>query len=318
MKRVLGRSGIEVSAMGLGCWAIGGEQYRDGAACGWAGADDNESIRAIERAIDLGVTFLDTADIYGSGHSENILAKAIKGKRNGLVIASKFGYTFNEGTTEALGGQADPDYIRKCCEGSLRRLKTDRIDLYQFHLGGYGLEKAGEVRDVLEELVSQGKIRYYGWSTDEPESARFFAEGTHCTAIQQRLSIFEGNHETLEVCQQNDLASINRGPLAKGILTGKFNADSKLPASDVRCGWDFKTGTEAEFLRRLDAIGEVLTAGGRTLAQGSLGWLWALSENTIPIPGFKTVAQVEENAGAMEFGALSNEQMAEIDTLLKK
>ena len=203
----LGHSGLKLSRVGLGSWLTYGTDV-----------DADTTMQCVHAALEAGINFLDTADIYGSGHSENILAKAIKGKRDGLVIASKFGYTFNEGTTEALGGQADPDYIRKCCEGSLRRLKTDRIDLYQFHLGGYGLEKAGEVRDVLEELVSQGKIRYYGWSTDEPESARFFAEGTHCTAIQQRLNIFEGNHETLEVCQQNDLASINRGPLAMGLL----------------------------------------------------------------------------------------------------
>lgn len=317
MKRFLGRSGIEISAMGLGCWAIGGEQYRNEQPVGWGKVDDAESIRAINKGIEMGITFIDTADIYGSGHSEKVVAKAIKGKRDDLVIASKFGYTFIEGTNQALDGQADPDYICSSCENSLKRLGTDRIDLYQFHLGRYEIEKAAEVRDTLEELIKTGKILSYGWSTDEPEKAKLFAEGENCTAIQQTLNIFEGNHETLKVCEQNNLASINRGPLAKGILTGKFNTDSKLPADDVRCSWDFKTGTQADYLKKLDAIKGILTSGGRTLTQGALAWLWTVSDNTIPIPGFKTVKQVEENAKAMQFGPLTNDQMKEIESLLK-
>lgn len=317
MIRTLGRSDIQVSAMGLGCWAIGGEQYRDGKPVGWGGVDDGESIRAIQTAIDFGVTFFDTADIYGSGRSEKVLARGIEGKRDGLIIASKFGYTFNEGTTEALGQQADPDYIRICCEKSLKRLNTDRIDLYQFHLGGWDMEDALQVREILEELVDEGKIRYYGWSTDDPERAGLFAQGAHCTAIQQRLSVLEGNLETLQVCEQNNLASINRGPLAKGILTGKFNSESKLPADDVRHDWDFKKGTEAEYLGKLNAIRDILTSGGRTAAQGALAWLWGKSENTIPIPGFKTATQAKENAEAMNYGPLTERQMEEIKTLLK-
>jgi aryl-alcohol dehydrogenase-like predicted oxidoreductase len=317
MKRVLGRSGIEISAMGLGCWAIGGVQYRAGEACGWAGTNDAESIRAINTGIDLGINFIDTADMYGGGHSEEVIAKAIKGKRDQLVIASKFGYTFTEGTTEALAEQADPDYIRSCCEKSLKRLQTDRIDLYQFHLGAYDLDKAQEIRDTLEELIKTGKIRSYGWSTDDTDKAEFFAKGEHCTAIQQRLNILEGNLDTLKVCEDNNLASINKGPLAMGILTGKFNTDSKLPDDDVRCGWNFKTGTQADALKKLDAIREILTTDERTLAQGALAWLWAISKNTIPIPGFKTVDQVKENAKAMQKGPLTKDQMEDIETLLK-
>lgn len=316
MKRTLGRSGIEVSAMGLGCWAIGGEQYRDGKAVGWGKVDDAESIRAIQCGIELGVTFFDTADVYGSGHSEKVLGQAIKGKRDRLVIASKFGFTFNEGTTEALGQQADPDYISSCCENSLKRLQTDHIDLYQFHLGGYAIEKAAQVRDVLEKLIDAGKIRSYGWSTDGPDQARFFAKGKNCAAIQQRLNILEGNLETLAVCEDNNLASVNRGPLAMGILTGKFNPDSKIPANDVRHRWDLKHGPQADYFKKLDAIRDILTSDGRTLAQGALAWLWAKSEKTIPIPGFKTVKQIEENTKAMQHGPLTEPQMKQIEELL--
>lgn len=314
--RILGRSGIAVSGLGMGCWAIGGPAWRDGRPIGWGDVDDAESVRAIHRALDLGVTLFDTADIYGAGHSERILGQALAGRRGQVVIASKFGQLFDETTRQAIGRDASPAYIRRACEASLRRLNTDYLDLYQFHIGDYDLERAGEVRETLEELVQAGKIRAYGWSTDDPTRARFFAEGPHCATIQQRLNIFEGNAETLAVCEAAGLGSLNRGPLAMGLLTGKFTADSTMPQNDVRSGWDFRAGVQAERLQQLDALRDVLTQDGRTLAQAALGWLWARSAITIPIPGFKTVAQVEENAAALRRGPLTAGQMAEIERIL--
>jgi aryl-alcohol dehydrogenase-like predicted oxidoreductase len=198
----------------------------------------------------------------------------------------------------------------------LRRLQTDFIDLYQFHIGNYDLDKAGAVLDTLEQLVSEGKIRWYGWSTDDPARTAFFAQGEHCTAIQQRFNLFEGNAEVLTICEQQNLASINRGPLAQGILTGKFSHTSQLPADDVRSSWDFQSGEQARRLEVLAKIRDILTRDGRTLAQAALGWLWARSDATLPIPGFKTVIQVEENVGALAFGPLSEGQMTEIQQLL--
>ena len=128
--------------------------------------------------------------------------------------------------------------------------------------------------------------------------------------------MFGGNADVLELCERQGLASIVRGPLGMGLLTGKFDQGSTLPADDVRHGWDFRSGDQAESLRRLDAIRDVLTSDGRTLAQGALGWLWARSEAFVPIPGFKTVAQVEENAGALRYGALAAEQLDEIAAIL--
>ncbi len=216
-----------------------------------------------------------------------------------------------------LREQADsPNTSGARVKHSLRRLQTDYLDLYQFHIGNYDLNQAGEVLETLERLVDEGKIRWYGWSTDEPERARFFARGDHCAAIQQRLNIFEGNVETLAVCEQNDLASVNRGPLAMGLLTGKFNEHSQLPENDVRHSWNFQAGEQAQRLKKLGALHEILTAGGRTLAQGALGWLWARSKVTVPIPGFKTAVQVEENAGALAHGLLSPGQMSDIQELM--
>jgi aryl-alcohol dehydrogenase-like predicted oxidoreductase len=314
--RTLGRSGIAVSGLGMGCWAIGGPAWRDGKPIGWGEVDDAESLRAIHRALDLGVTLFDTADIYGAGHSERILGQALAGLRHRVVIATKFGQLFDEATRQAIGRDASPAHIRRACEASLRRLKTDAIDLYQFHLGDYDLAQAVEVRETLEELAAAGKIRAYGWSTDDPARARLFAEGPHCAAIQQRLNIFDGNPETLAVCEAANLASLNRGPLAMGLLTGKFTADSTISENDVRFGWDLKAGAQAERLQKLAALRDVLTQDGRTLAQAALGWLWARSGATIPIPGFKTVAQVEENAAALRRGPLIAGQMAEIERIL--
>lgn len=314
--RTLGRSGIEVTALGLGCWAIGGPFYRDGNPVGWGDVDDAESLRALNRALDLGVTFFDTSDVYGCGHSERILGQALRGRRDRVVIATKFGNIFDAESRQIIGASADPEYIRSACDASLQRLRTDYIDLYQFHLGSYEVEQADVVRDALEGLVAAGKIRSYGWSTDSPERAAVFAHGDNCTAIQQRLNLFEGNAEVLALCERENLASVNRGPLAMGLLTGKFDNSSQMPANDVRHGWDFQQGEQGRRLDELVQIREVLTGDGRTLAQAALGWLWARSPVTVPIPGFKTVAQVEENVAALEKGPLGEEQMREIERIL--
>ena len=175
---------------------------------------------------------------------------------------------------------------------------------------------------ALEELVREGLIRTYGWSTDDAEKARVFAQGKHCAAVQHQLNIFEDNPAVLEVCQTHNLASINRGPLAMGLLTGKYTAGQQLPTDDIRGvgpEWMqyFRDGKpNPEWLRRLESIREILTSGGRTLAQGALAWLWGRSPHTIPIPGIRTVAQAEENAGAMSLGPLTPAQMGEIARLL--
>ena len=314
--RKIGNTDIEVSAMGLGCWAIGGPSTRDGRHVGWGQVDDEESLRAIRKALDMGVTFFDTADVYGCGHSERLVGKALADCRDDVVIATKFGIVFDEATRNITDRNSSPEYIKSACEASLDRLDISVIDLYQLHIAQLEHDVAVTVRDTLEELVAEGKIRCYGWSTDDPENARLFAEGPNCATIQQRMNVFAGNDNTLAVCEDAGLASINRGPLAMGLLTGKFSSDSKLAEDDVRHNWDFTQGEKAEQLAMLEAIRGVLTSDGRTLAQGALGWLWAKSPVTIPIPGFKTVAQVEENCKALELGPLSLEQMQAIEEIL--
>jgi aryl-alcohol dehydrogenase-like predicted oxidoreductase len=319
--RSLGNSGIEVSAIGFGCWAIGGHFTLNGKADGWGDTDDNESIAAIRHGLDLGVTFFDTADVYGTGHSEEVLGRALEGHRDEAVIATKFGYTFDATRRVADGMDVTPAYIRRACAASLRRLRTDRIDLYQLHVGDLPLPQALDVARTLDELRDDGLIRAYGWSTDDPGDAAAFAKATDPAAIQHDLNVLSDAPEMLAVCEAASLASVNRTPLAMGLLTGKFSARTQLPASDVRASqpWvRYFTGgrPDAEWLTRLSAIRDLLTEDGRTLAQGALGWLLARSPRTIPIPGVKTVAQAGQNAMTLQTGPLKPATMAEIEAIL--
>jgi aryl-alcohol dehydrogenase-like predicted oxidoreductase len=211
-----------------------------------------------------------------------------------------------------------PNRIRQECEDSLRRLNTDYIDLYQFHVDDYPADKAGEVRDVLESLVKDGKVRWYGWSTDNPEGARVFAQGEHCTAVQHWLNMSKDNpFEMFPVCEEFDLASVNRTPLAMGMLTGKFNRDTKFPANDVRHSWDLQRERPSQNLQRAEAVRKLFADAGdsRTPAQIALAWLWTFNNRTIPIPGFRNLAQMKENIQAMELALLSDKQMKQIDEI---
>ncbi|MEU2623886.1 aldo/keto reductase [Streptomyces sp. NPDC007157] len=319
--RTLGRSGIEVSALGFGCWAIGGEwQDGTGQPLGWGKVDDEESVRAVHRALDLGVTFFDTADTYGAGHSERVLGRALGKRRDDVVVATKWGNVFDEETRTLTGSDDSPAYVRRALTASLRRLGTDHVDLYQLHLSDADPARAAELRDVCEELVAEGLIRAYGWSTDDPARAAVFAEGPHCTAVQHALNVLQDAPELLRVAEDLGLAAVNRSPLAMGLLGGRRQAAG---AGDIRSrppawlpGFGDGDGADPEWVVRVDALRAVLTGGGRTLAQGALAWIWARSPRTVPIPGFRSVAQAEENAGAMAKGPLTAGQVAEIDRLL--
>jgi aryl-alcohol dehydrogenase-like predicted oxidoreductase len=325
VRRKLGRSGIEISAVGMGCWAIGGPFWDGETPLGWGEVDDEESIRAIHAALDRGVNFFDTANVYGAGHSERVLGRAFSGRRSAVVIATKFNSVFDETTRQVTGSDSSPEGIRKACVDSLRRLDTDYIDLYQFHDNGYPADKAAPVRETLEDLVQEGKIRAYGWSTDFVDRATVFAEGENCTSIQVELNVIDDNPEMVAFCEQQDLAAINRGPLAMGLLTGKYSPQTVVATDDVRGqkspDWMkyFKDGQpNPEWMARREAIVGILTSEGRTVAQGALAWLWGRTQQTLPIPGFRTVAQVEENAGAMDFGPLNPQQMEQIESILDR
>jgi aryl-alcohol dehydrogenase-like predicted oxidoreductase len=298
-----------------------------GADVGWGQVDDGESTRAIHAAIEHGATFFDTAANYGAGHSERILGAALKGKRDQVVIATKVGHKVDEvAKTVDLYGATEEDsdpasHMRVDVERSLSRLGTDRIDVYLLHVWGLSVERALEARGVFEDLVKEGKIRTYGWSTDRPDALAAFSTLPGCGVLEQELNVFTGNTEVLAFAERENLGNINRAPLGMGVLTGKIKPETTFGEGDIRRTVDWFPGIKngranQEWLDSLASIREILTSGGRTLAQGALAWIWGRSPNTVPIPGFRTVAQVVENAKAMEFGPLTSEQMSEIDRIL--
>jgi aryl-alcohol dehydrogenase-like predicted oxidoreductase len=329
--RRLGRSGLISGPLGFGTWAIGGPffsgvgcRYPTGAPLGYGETDDRVSIQTLRRAAELGVTLFDTADAYGTGHGERIVGEALKGVRDHVLISTKFGNTYDERRRELTGIDASPNYIRKACHASLRRLQTDWVDLYHLHIGDLPLEQAAVVADTLDELCREGLIRHYGWSTDNPICAAAFADRRAATAVQFDMNVFEDAPAIVAICEAHDFAGIARLPLAMGFLTGKYSPASRLPADDIRSkppAWlrYFQEGGAAsqEWYAVLDRVREILTSNGRTLAQGALAWIWARSACTIPIPGVRTVAQVEENVGAIEYGPLTPDQMTEISVLLR-
>jgi aryl-alcohol dehydrogenase-like predicted oxidoreductase len=319
MRRQLGEA--SVSALGAGCWAIGGPWEFDGRPAGWGTVDDDESIHAIHRALDLGITLFDTADVYGCGHSERVLGRAVAGHRDEVVIATKFGLRFDEATRTGAGADVSAAYVRRACEASLRRLGTDRIDLYQLHGGADDRAAALAVVEVLEALVAEGKVRFYGTADETLEIVEAFTEGPHCVSVQQQLNVFGGNDEAIAVCEDRGLAALARSPLAMGLLTGKYRPGGEMPADDdVRRDtphWDyFDDDAFPTWSARVDAIRAALTSDGRTLVQGALGWIWARSPVAVPIPGFRTAAQIEENAGALAAGPLDPDAMAAVDAAL--
>ncbi len=318
MLRRLGRSGIAVSALGLGTARVGG--------LGFSRKGDREttlvperveeSRRALRMAVDRGVTFFDTADIYGAGRAERLLGEALRDVRHKVVICTKFGERFDEESGAEPAGEVAPECVERACDASLRRLGTDVIDLYLFHLRDFPLAEAVGIRDALERLVERGKIRFYGWSTDDVARARLFAQGSHCSAIEHRLNVFSDAPEMLELCDEEDLASINRVPLLTGVLAGRWKRGDSLPEDDRRSD-GFR---DEEFSRLLDRAGTlrpILTRSRRSYVQGAIAWIWARSPRAVPVPGFRTAAQAEELADAMRRGAMSREDFEAVNAQMR-
>jgi aryl-alcohol dehydrogenase-like predicted oxidoreductase len=319
--RTLGKSGIDVSAIGLGGWAIGGAMARGDQQLGYAGTNDDDARRAIRRGVELGVTLFDTADAYGAGHSERLLGELLEHEPQ-VRIATKFGNTIDEATRQLPGADVTPGYVRTAVRESLRRLRRDRIDVYQLHHSDVTHAEADDLVAVLEELVDDGAIAWWGVSTDDPKVAGWFADGPHCTAMQLQLNVLDDNPDMLALCAEHDLAALCRSPLAMGLLGGRYDQNTVLPADDVRgkqpewLEW-FEDGRPSpRYLAALQSVRDILTRDGRTLAQGALAWVLAHDERTIPLPGFRNTAQVEDNVGALPGGPLPCEPHDAVEAAL--
>jgi aryl-alcohol dehydrogenase-like predicted oxidoreductase len=313
--------GGEVPALGLGCWAIGGPWTAAGAPAGWGVVDDAESTRAIHAAVDAGVRFFDTAQAYGAGHSEDVLGQALQGHAD-VRIATKVGYAIDPARRELIGPEITPAAITASIEASLRRLRRGRVDLVLLHLNSLPLAEAAGVFDTLDTLRDAGKIAAYGWSTDYPDHAAAFQDRAGFVAVEHAMNVFFRADALMPVIEGHGLLSINRSPLAMGVLGGKVGAEARFSQDDLRSrtvDWMayYKDGSvEPTFAGQRDAVRDLLQTGGRTMAQGAIGWLWARSGATLPIPGFRTVAQVTDLAGALDHGPLPADVMAKIEAVI--
>ncbi len=285
---------------------------------GYGSVNDTESLQALECALEMDVRFFDVAGVYGCGHAERLLGQAIA-QYPDVKIAAKFGYTFDETTRVITGTDISAQGIRLALEQSLKRLGRDFIDLYQLHLFDLPLDQALAVAGVLDELVTDGLIRAYGWCNEQPETVEAFQRGSHASVVPILLNVLEGNAALPALCSALDLGVIVRRPLGMGLLSGKFQKGHQFAENDMRTRfkWNLESGKQAKQLAQLEAIKELLMTGGRSLVQGALGWLWAIHPQLVPIPGFKTVAQVKENLEALQFGTLPQTAMHEIKRILE-
>ena len=315
--------GTTISALGLGCWAIGGPWTAGGAPSRWGAVDDAESIRAIHAAVDLGIRFFDTAQAYGTGHSEMILGQALANRLD-VKIGTKVGYAINPAARQLTGPEISPNAIVAGIDRSLQRLQRDRVDLVHLHLNELPVTEAAEIFDTLDTLRQAGKIAAFGWSTDFPDRAAAFAGREGFVSIQHAMNVFFRADALLPVIEAAGLISMNRSPLAMGLLGGKYAPDVAMPKDDVRSNTNdwmayFKDGQVAPaYAAQLAAVRDLLQVGGRSLVQGALCWLWARSARSLPIPGFRTVQQVQELAGALAHGPLPVDAMDEIEQVIPR
>lgn len=309
--------------MAMGCWAIGGPFWSGDQAVGYSGTNDVDSKQAIEASWEAGVRVFDTSAVYGAGHSETLLGEVL-GNRDDAIIISKFGHGFDAKTKQMTGAEFDPEYIRDTVKQSLKRLKRDQIDVMLLHLNSLEIIHAESVFDTLESLRESGQIASFGWSTDFPERLDAMAGREGFSAVQHAMNVFFDAPSLSQVAQKHDIVQLIRSPLAMGVLTGKFAAGFSVKSDDVRhstgVGDTYFTDGQAsaEYANQLEAIRDLISVGGRSLAQGALCWLLAKAPNVLPLPGAKNAKQASENAAALEFGPLPNDIMQEIEATLNR
>lgn len=315
--------GSEIAPLGMGCWPIGGPFYAGDQPLGYAEAEDGESLRTIHAALDSGIRLFDTAAVYGAGNAERLLGIALKDRPDAMVI-SKIGMGFDEQTKQVLGDETEPASVLPAIERCLRRLQRDCIDVMLLHLNELPVAAARPLFEEMAKAREAGKIRAFGWSTDFPESAEAMAGTEGFLGIEHAMNVFIDVPTVQATVERHDLVAFIRSPLAMGVLTGKFGPDSRMADDDIRSTeavWrDYFAGGRVmpKYLERLEAVRELLTTGGRSLAQGALGWLLAKSPRNVPLPGARTVAQIQDSAGVLAQGPLPGNVMAEIETLLPR
>lgn len=316
-------TGAEIPALGMGCWAIGGPFTADGRAVGWGPSDDHTSRDAISAAYDAGLRVFDTAQAYGAGHSETLLGEVL-GDRPEARIVTKVGIGIDPDQRRLTGFVTDPAALRAGLEASLKRLRRERIDLVLVHPNEFEIDEARPVFDWLADEHDAGRVSAYGWSTDFADKATAFADQGGFRAVELAVNLLFRADRLLSRLNEAQLVPLIRSPLAMGLLAGRIGGDTRIGPDDVRASdsnWMsyFKDGRpNRDHLERIDRVRALLTTGGRTMAQGAIGWLWALEPRAIPVPGMRTPAQVADLAGALEMGPLPRDVFDEIEALMAR
>jgi aryl-alcohol dehydrogenase-like predicted oxidoreductase len=313
--RDLGRkTGIRVSAIGFGGWAIGGASEASGAPLGWGRQSDEDSMAAIRRARELGITFFDTADSYGFGRSESLLGIVLSRYRQEVVIATKVG------VVRTSSGSLKKDFSRQhifhAVDGSLKRLRTDYIDLYQMHNPTIDDLRHEEIQDAMERLQDAGKIRFWGVSVSTPEEGIEIMQRGWAHALQVLYNILNQSPASvlLPTAKEKGYGIIARVPLASGLLTGKFRIDSVFPSDDLR--QNFLTPRRLqEAIERVDEAKSIIGGASRSLAEGALRFVLSNDAISTTIPGARNTRQVETNAASIE-GTLSPDIVEKLRTRL--
>jgi aryl-alcohol dehydrogenase-like predicted oxidoreductase len=308
--RVLGRTGLRVSEVGFGAWAIGGNEHGNS----YGPTDDATSIAAVRRALDLGCTFFDTADVYGWGHSEEVLGAALEGRREGVVLATKVGGDFYHGGVRM---NFDPGYIAFALDRSLRRLRTDHVDLYQLHNPPAEMMGAPATYEVLETLKAEHKVDHYGVSIHELVEGTLCLEAGKPEVLQVPFNIFrqEWIDELLPEARKANVGIIAREPLGNGFLAGKIRPDRRFVSGDIRAHWP--PGMVRARIAVADRL-QFLVRPGRTLAEAALRFVLAFPEVGVTIPGIKTPEQAEEDLRSSEAAPLTDEEVRRLRGLYAK
>lgn len=307
-QRQLGKNGPMVSALGLGCMGMS-DFYT-------TGLDEKESLATLERALELGVTLLDTADVYGPHTNEELLGRFLKGRRNQVFLATKFGIVRDPANPQARGTNGHPDYVRKSVEASLKRLGTDVIDLYYQHRPDPTVP-VEETIGALADLVREGKIRYIGLS-EVPVSILERAHNVHpVTALQTEYSLWSRDVEAdiLPACERLGIGFVPYSPLGRGFLTGQIRSVDDLDADDYRRDSPrFQGENFAKNLQLAEKIGELAQEKGVKPSQLALAWVLSRGDNMVPIPGTKRRHYLEENIAALDV-SLSEAEIAAIEAV---